>query len=89
VVIDVAQEQAAGGLVDDQPDVSVHPDGPEVLVLRPVQLVELHPRAGRVELEVEGGRLDRLLLLTGQPGEAVRERVSDEEVHRRVSITAA
>ena len=39
------------------------------------------PGIGRVELQVEGRRLDGLLLVAGQAGEAVGEGVGDEEVH--------
>jgi hypothetical protein len=67
--------------VDDQPDVAVDAHRPEVLVLRPVQLVELHPRVGGVELEVEGRGLHGLLLFAGQLGEAVGEGVGDAELH--------
>lgn len=82
VVADVAEQQAAGPVaVDDQPDVLRHTNRPEVLVPRLVQLVELHPRCGRVQLQIEGGRLDGLLLLPGEPAQAVGERVSDAEVH--------
>jgi hypothetical protein len=34
--------------------------------LSPCQLVETHSRVGRIELQVEGGRFDGLLLVTGQ-----------------------
>ena len=57
------------------------PHRPEVLVLRLVELVELHARVGRVHLQVEGRGLDGLLLVAGQPGEAVGEGVGDAEFH--------
>ena len=44
-------------------------------------LWKLHARAGRVHLQIEGRRLDGLLLLAGQLGEAVGEGVGDAEVH--------
>ena len=53
VMIDVAEEEAGSGPVDDQPDVATDPNGPEVLVLRPVDLVQLQPRMRRVHLQVE------------------------------------
>ena len=88
VVIDVAEQQAALALVHDHPDVAVDPYRPEVLVLRLVQLVETHSRIGRVELQVEGGRLDGLLLVAGESGEAVGEGVGDQEVHKPISPLA-
>jgi len=53
----------------------------EVLVPRLVQLVQAHARIGRVQLEVEGGGLDGLLLLASQLGEAVGEGIGDAEIH--------
>ena len=35
------------------------------------------------DLQIEGRRLDGLLLLAGQPREAVGERVGDQELHQR------
>ena len=67
--------------MNDQPDVAVHPHRPEVLVLRLVELVEAHAGIGRVELQVERRRLDGLLLVAGQSGEAVGESVGDAKFH--------
>ena len=36
VMVDVAEQEAGSGPVDDEPDVATDPHGPEVLVLRPV-----------------------------------------------------
>ena len=41
---------------------------------------------GRIELQVEGRGLDRLLLVAGEPYEAVREGVGDAEPHSAVAI---
>ena len=46
--------------------------------------MKLHPGVHRVELEVEGGGLGGLLLVTAQAGEAVGEGVRDEKVHQNV-----
>ena len=86
VMIDVAEQQAASRLVDDQPDVAADPHRPEVLVLRLVELVEAHAGIGRVELQVEGRRLDGLLLVAGQAGEAVGEGVGDAEFHQHQTL---
>ena len=43
-----------------------HPHRPEIVVLRLVELVKAHAGVGRVDLQVERRRLDRLLLLAGQ-----------------------
>jgi hypothetical protein len=71
VVVDAAQQQARCGLVDDEPDVSTDPYRPEVRVFGPIQLVELHARMGRIQLQIEGGGLDRLLLLARKSVQAI------------------
>jgi hypothetical protein len=67
--------------VNDQPDVAIHPHRPELFVLRLVQLMETHAGIGRIELQVERRRLDGLLLLASEPGEAVGEGVGDPKFH--------
>lgn len=89
VMTHVAEEQARTRAVDDQPDLLVDPDRPEVLVPGAVQLVELHPGARGVELEIEGGGLDGLLLGAGELGEAGGEGVGNAEVHGVVAIGQA
>ena len=81
VMVHVAEQEARRGPVDDQPDVAADPGGPEALVLRPLDLVQLQPWPGRVHLQVERGGLDRLLLVAGQLREAVGEGVGDAELH--------
>ena len=81
VVVDVAQQQAGLGSVHNQPNVETHANRPEVGVFRLVKLVELQRRMSRVQLEIEGRGLDCLLLVAGEPGEAVRKRVGDAKFH--------
>ena len=81
VMIDIAEQQAAVGLVDDQPDVAVDADGPEPLVPRLVELVESHPGIGRIDLQIERGGLHGFLLVAGEASEAVGEGVGDAEIH--------
>ena len=81
VMIDIAEQHAARRLVDDQADIAADAHGPEVLVLGAVELVKAHAGAGRIELKVEGGGLDRLLLVAAEAGEAVGKGISDTEVH--------
>ena len=81
VVIDVAQKQTGLRLVDDQSNVAPGANGPEVLVLCLIELVEFHPGSGRVELQVEGRGLHGLLLVAGQSGKAIGKGVCDEEFH--------
>ncbi len=81
VVIDVAEQQAVSRLVDDQPDVAADADRPEVLVLRLVELVKLMPGLAGLSCKIERRRLDGLLLVAGQAGEAVGEGVGDAEFH--------
>ncbi len=77
MVIDVAQQQACGSPVHDQPDIAADPHRPEVRVFRFVEFVQLHAGLRRVQLQVEGGDFDRFLLLAGEPRQAIRERVGD------------
>ena len=65
VMIDVAEQQAARRLVHDQADIGADAHRPEILVLGFLDLVELHPRVDRIELQVEGSRFGGLLLFTG------------------------
>ena len=81
VVIDVAEQEVGVGLVDDQPDVAAHAHRPEVLVPRPIQLVQTQARLRRVQLQVEGRGFHRFLLVVGQAGQAVGEGIGDAEVH--------
>ena len=83
VVPDEAQHQARGALVNDQADVAAHAHGPEVLVLRLVEPVKAHAGVGWIDLQVERRRLDRLLLVAGEPAEAVGEGVGDPELGHR------
>mgnify|MGYP000399456480 CR=1 FL=1 len=85
VMAHVGEEQAARCPVDDQPQVAADTHRPEVLVLRLLQLVKLHPRRGRVHLKIERGRLHGLLLVARQPRQAVGEGVGDPEIHSGVS----
>ena len=80
-MVDVAEQETARRLVDDEANILIHVDRPEVLVFRPFDLVELQAGPRRVELQVEGGRLDGRLLVPGQPGEAVGECIGDAEFH--------
>src|SRR5262249_42022546 len=77
----VAEQQTVRRAVHDEPDVLADAHRPEPLVLRLAELVERHPGAGRVDLQVEGSSLDRLLLASGRRCWAVGERVGDTEVH--------
>jgi len=82
VMIDVAEQEAGSGPMDNQSDVATDPNGPEVLVLRPVDLVQLQARMRRVHLQVERRGLHHLLLVAGQLRETVGEGVGDAELHQ-------
>ena len=60
---------------------------PELWAFRLVNLVELQRRMSRVQLEIEGRGLDRLLLVAAELSETVGERVGNPEFHllRRIS----
>src|SRR3972149_2345303 len=84
MVIHIAKKETFAGLMDNYPEVTADPHRPEVLVFRIVELVELHARIGRVQLQVKGSSLYCLLLLSGQFGETVGKCVSYPEVHKLV-----
>ena len=80
VVNYVAEQETFIALVNNQPEVAADPHRPEVFVLGFIESVKLHPGVSRVDPQVEGGRLDSLLLVTGQARETVGEGVGDAEV---------
>ena len=86
MMIHVAEQQAGITFVDDQPDIAVNSDRPEVLVLGFVELVEAHAWIGRIELQVERRHFDGLLLLASQSGEAVGEGVSNTKIHEKLPL---
>ena len=81
MVAGIAQQKAALGLMDDEANVTADAHGPEVFVLRAVNPVEAHSRIGGIDLKIERGGLDGLLLIAGEAREAVGKRVGYAEVH--------
>ena len=73
MMIDVAQQWPARRAMDDDADVSVDANGPEVLVFGFVEAMEAVAGVSRVHLEIEGGGLDGLLLF-GRRRQAICER---------------
>ena len=82
VMIDIAEEQARLGLVDDQAQIEADARRPEVTVLRLIDAVHLGAGLGGVDLEIEGGGFNGFLLFGCEAGEAVGEGVGDSELHR-------
>src|SRR5579863_5676 len=85
VMTDIAQQQTGIGAVHDQPHIARHPNRPKPPILRLVEPVELQTRMRRVHLEIERRRLNSLLLIARESGEAIRERVGNPELHLRFS----
>ena len=81
MVVYVTQRQAVLHPMHDHSDVAADADRPEIRVSCLAKFVELQPRLSRIQLEVEGGDLHSLLLVTGQLGEAVGEGVGNADVH--------
>ena len=81
VMVDVAHQNAAIGLVDDHANVAACADRPEILVLRFVDAMEAQRRMRGVELQIEHRRFDGFLFLSGQFAERSWKGVSNEEVH--------
>jgi len=86
VVVDVAQHHALVAPVHDEAYVLARAHGPEVLVAGVVELAEAEARLLRIELQVEGGGLRRLLLVRVEAREAVSKGVNDEEVNGSWSV---
>ena len=76
VMVDIAQQQAVSAAMNDQANITTDAYGPKIRITGGIQLVELHTRVRRIQLQIEGRRLDNLLLIACQSGEAVREHVS-------------
>jgi len=68
--------------MDDQPNIFAGANRPEIRIARPVKAMKAQTRARRVQLQIEGRRLHRLLLRPVQPGEAGGECVGDTEFQR-------
>src|SRR5690554_5538325 len=81
-MVDIAEQQAAGRLVNDQANVAADTYRPEVRVLGTLELVKAHAATGRIHLQVKGGGLGSFLFVAGKPGEAGSESVGNPEVHR-------
>ncbi len=86
-MIDIAEKETRIALVNDQPNIAANSHRPKFLVLRPIELVQLHAGVDRIHLQVERCRLDGRLFLAGQPCEAVRLRVGDSEVHGHLYLS--
>ena len=69
--------------MDYQPDVATHAHGPEIFIFHLVELVKAHAGIGGIDLQVESCCLYSLLLIAGQTGEAISERVGNAKFHRR------
>lgn len=67
--------------MDNDADVFVDADRPEVGVFDAIDFMEPQPRASRIKLQVKSGSLGGFLFLSGQLGEAVGEGVRDAEFH--------
>jgi hypothetical protein len=64
-----------------QYDIAIDADRPEIGVSRPIEPVEGHSRRTGSDLQIERGRLDRLLLGPIQPSETRREGIGNAEFH--------
>ena len=73
MMTDIGEQQAAGGLVDDDADVAADADRPEIRVLGIVDAVELKSRPVRLGLKIEYRELDLLLFIArSRPSAAVK-----------------
>jgi hypothetical protein len=81
VVLDITKQQAGGRSMDDQANVFIDANRPEIRVAGPFKPMEAQARARQVQLKIKRRRLDRLLLRPVQPGEARGEGIGDAEFH--------
>src|SRR5688572_3925060 len=88
VMTDIAEKDASGRPVDDKTDIAADAHRPEILILGAVELVKTQTGGRRIYLEIEGGRLDRLLLVAGQPCQAVGEGIGDQKIHGPASTSS-
>lgn len=88
MVADPGKQRGTVFLVQDKPDVAVHPRGPEMRILGPVDAVHLQARVVGVHLRVEGRGLGGFLFLTGKLGERVGKGVGDAEGHSSSCISS-
>jgi len=66
--------------MNDQSEIVIDADRPEIRVPPPIQPVETHSWRAGINLQIERRRLDRLLLCAIEPREAVRKRVGNAEL---------
>lgn len=81
VVAGIAKEKARFRAMNDDAEIAVYANGPEVRILRPFEAMQLHPRTRRIQLQIERARLDGLLLLGRKADQTLRECIRDQEVH--------
>ncbi len=89
VVIHIAQQQTAVGLVNDDADVAASTRRPKVLVFGLFNAVQADAWLRRVDLQVKRRGFDPLLLVAGQACQAVGEGVGDAKVHQNARETPA
>ena len=89
VVPDITKQQARGCSMDDQADVFIDPNRPEIRVAGPFEPMKAETRVRQTQLEVECRCLGRLLLRPVQPGEAAGKGIRDAEFHHRTDVVRA
>jgi len=80
-MIHIAQQKVVFYPMNNNAYISIHSNGPEMLVPGSIKLMKTQPRIGRVHLQVKRRRFGGFLLVTRQFGKAVGESISDTELH--------
>ena len=75
--------------MNDQPDVFIDANRPEIRVARPIEPMKAQTRVREVQLKIKCCGLDRSLLRPVQPGEAGGEGIGDAEIHHRTYVVRA
>jgi hypothetical protein len=77
MVPDVTEQEACGRPMDDQTDLLVNTNRPEIRVAGPVEPMKAETRTRRVQLQIKRRRLDRFLLRATEPSEAGGKGIGD------------
>jgi hypothetical protein len=78
---DIAEQDASGGLVHNQPDICIDAHRPEIRVSRAVEFMKMEASTGWIELQVECRGFYGLLFRPCEPRKAVGEGIRNPKFH--------
>ena len=86
MVIYITDEQALFAAMYNQANIAIDAHRGKVGILGLIQFMEIHPRAGRVDLQIKDGSLDRFLLLIIQVSKAAYKSICNSKFHLFILI---